>query len=80
MDPTLVLLTPVEAARRLSVSLRTLERQIAAGKFPQPRRLGRSVRILASDLEPYARALPTHKIDWRGLSSDEAPGHDEPPT
>jgi excisionase family DNA binding protein len=79
MDPTLVLLTPAEAARRLSISVRTLERQIAAGHFPQPRRIGRSVRILASDLQAYAQGLPTQDIDWRGLPGDLPPPDACPP-
>ena len=57
----------------VDVVLGGIERQIAAGHFPKPRRIGRSVRILASDLQAYAQNLPTHDLDWRGLPGDPPP-------
>ena len=42
-----------EAARRLGVSRRSLEREMAAGNFPSPLKIrGRSV-VLESDLQAY---------------------------
>ena len=70
IDPTLILLTPGEAARRLSVSLRVLKSRIEAKQFPPPRRIGRSVRFLAADVEAYARGLPIADLDWRELMKD----------
>ena len=51
------LLTLPRAAQELSISKRTLERLIAAGKFPAPIRIGRSLRVPASDLSTYLEKL-----------------------
>ncbi len=51
------LLTCKEVAARLRVCRRTLEREIAAGRFPRPVRIGRSVRIAESDVQAYITSL-----------------------
>jgi predicted DNA-binding transcriptional regulator AlpA len=66
-DYTLILLTPVEAARRLSVSLAVLERHATNGTLPPPRRLGRTLRFVAAELIVRADALPVGEIPWHGL-------------
>lgn len=48
-------MTVNEAARRLGVSPRTVQRQVAAGRLPAIR-LGRSVRIPADAVVPPAHA------------------------
>jgi excisionase family DNA binding protein len=60
IDPTLILLTPSEAARRLSISLDVMRRQIQAGEFPLPRRIGRNTRFYVEDINAYAESLPSH--------------------
>lgn len=58
IDPTLILLTPSETARRLSISVEVMERRIKDGTFPAPRRIGRNVRFYVKDIEAYAASLP----------------------
>ena len=41
------------AAEWLSVSKRTLQRLIAAGKFPTPIKVGASTRVLVTDVECF---------------------------
>lgn len=50
---TVDFITLHEAARRLSVSKRTLHREIAAGRFPAPVKIGRASRVTLVDLELY---------------------------
>jgi excisionase family DNA binding protein len=50
-------MTVAEAARRLGVSPRTVQRQVAAGKLPAIR-LGRSVRIPSDAVLSPAHATP----------------------
>ena len=50
-------LTVKEVASRLRICRRTLEREIVAGRFPRPLRIGRSVRIPESDLHAYVESL-----------------------
>ena len=52
-----VLLTLVEVARRLSISRRTLHREISAGRFPRPVKIGRSTRVPWSDVLKYLEGL-----------------------
>lgn len=52
-EPVGVCLTLKEVAARLQVCRRTLEREIAAGRFPRPIKIGRSVRVPESDLAEY---------------------------
>ena len=51
------LLTIKDAALRLAISTRTIHREIAAGRFPRPVKIGRSVRVPLSALEAYVRRL-----------------------
>ncbi|WP_404425949.1 helix-turn-helix transcriptional regulator [Nibricoccus sp. IMCC34717] len=43
----------VEAAKLLSVSRRTLEREIQRGRFPKPVKLGRRTMIRIHDLDTF---------------------------
>lgn len=51
------LITLDEAASLLSISRRTLEREIAAGRFPRPLKIGRATRVAVSVLESYLSQL-----------------------
>ncbi len=51
------LLTLNHAAGRLTISRRTLERLISDGRFPHPVKIGRSSRVLLSDLNAYVAKL-----------------------
>ncbi len=52
------LLTSAQVAARLSMSVRTLWRLVALGKFPQPIHYNRKlVRWKAEDIEQYMRDL-----------------------
>ncbi len=46
-----------EAARILGVSRRTLYRLIDSGQLPPPVKIGRSTRIVASEITDYIEAL-----------------------
>jgi excisionase family DNA binding protein len=52
-----LLITLKEAAMRLSLSTRTLHREIAAGRFPRPVKIGRSTRVPFAALQAYVRNL-----------------------
>lgn len=54
---TELLLTLEEAANRLAISKRTLEREIAAQRFPKPLKIGRSSRVPESDVQAYVAGL-----------------------
>ena len=54
--PDRLLVTKSEAAERLSVSVRTVERLVATGSLPQVH-VGRLPRFRVSDLEAYVRSL-----------------------
>lgn len=53
----LLLVTLDEAARRLSVHRRTLEREISAGRFPNSVKIGRARRVPVAALVDYLKAL-----------------------
>ena len=57
LSGALQLLTLPEAAQRLGVSRRSLERLIAAGQFPRPLKVGGASRVLASDVSAYVSRL-----------------------
>lgn len=57
MSENALLITLDDAASRLAVCRRTLEREIAAGRFPRPVRIGRTTRIQLSDLQAYLQKL-----------------------
>lgn len=51
------LITMDEAAGLLSISRRHLEREIAAGRFPRPLKIGRATRVPQTMLERYLSEL-----------------------
>jgi excisionase family DNA binding protein len=51
------LITPDQAAQRMSVCRRTLEREIARKNFPPPLKIGRASRFRAEDVDDYLRRL-----------------------
>ena len=55
--PTGALLTLKQVAARLSLCRRTIEREIEAGRFPRPLKIGRSVRVPESDLQSFLANL-----------------------
>lgn len=46
-----------DAAKRLSISRRTIEREISAGRFPRPIKIGRATRITLVALQSYIDKL-----------------------
>lgn len=53
-----VQLTAKQVANRLAISTKTLSRWVAAGKFPQPRKLGdRSLRWSAESVAEFLKGL-----------------------
>lgn len=52
-----------DAAYRLGVSRRTLERLVVQGRFPRPVKCGRKSLYSASDLKAYARELVATRLD-----------------
>lgn len=52
-----LLVSKDEAAKRLGICKRTLEREIAAHKFPRPVRVRRRVLIPVSAIEGYLRRI-----------------------
>jgi excisionase family DNA binding protein len=56
-----LLLTLEECATRLSMSIRTIYREIAAGHFPRPVKIRRLSRVPVSALEAYVRWLAGSK-------------------
>lgn len=62
------LLTLPRAAHLLSVSKRTLERLISGGTFPPPVKIGRSSRVLRTDISAYLDQLCRERGDKRGAS------------
>ncbi|MBK9989787.1 MAG: helix-turn-helix domain-containing protein [Verrucomicrobia bacterium] len=55
--PPVYLITLVEAAKRLSISRRTLEREIVRGRFPTPVKVGSCSRVPVAALENYLALL-----------------------
>lgn len=53
----LLLVTIEEAAQRLSLSKRTIHREISLGNFPRPVKIGRASRIPVEALHDYVRRL-----------------------
>ena len=54
--PDALLLTPPQAARQLSVSVRTLYSLFTAGKI-KPLKIGRSTRVSSADLAAFVASL-----------------------
>lgn len=57
LHPAPLLLTLKDAALRLSLSTRTLQREISAGRFPRPVKIGRSTRVPLDALTTYVNGL-----------------------
>lgn len=58
MHATVPLLYSIpDAAKMLAVSRRTLEREIASGRFPRPLKIGRSSRVSHGDVASYLEKL-----------------------
>jgi excisionase family DNA binding protein len=55
--PSGSLLTLRQVAARLGVCRRTIEREIAASRFPPPLKIGRCSRVSESDLATYLETL-----------------------
>ncbi len=51
------LLTLRQVAQSLGVCKRTIEREIANGRFPRPLKIGRSSRVPLSAVQAYVRKL-----------------------
>lgn len=60
---TPLLITLEQAAQRLAISRRTLERLISAGEFPAPLKLGRASRIAVQDVEAFFAQLTSLSIE-----------------
>ena len=63
MVETPLLITLEQAAQRLAISRRTLERLMAAGEFPAPLKLGRSARVEVADVDAYCAQLRARRIE-----------------
>ena len=59
---TPLLITLDQAAQRLAISRRTLERLISAGDFPSPLKLGRSSRVAVQDIDIYCEQLRARRV------------------
>jgi len=57
-----ILITLEQAAQRLAISRRTLERLIAAGEFPSPLKLGRASRLAVADIDVYCAQLRSRRV------------------
>ena len=57
-----LLITLEQAAQRLAISRRTLERLMASGQFPAPLKLGRSARVEVADVDAYCAQLRARRI------------------
>jgi len=58
-----LLITLEQAAQRLAISRRTLERLISAGEFPAPLKLGRASRVAVQDVEAFFAQLRSRRIE-----------------
>ncbi len=56
-ESPVLLVTLDDAAQRLSVCKRTLEREIAAGRFPRPIKIGRATRVSVAEIDAYVARL-----------------------
>ena len=61
-----LLIALTEAARRLSVHRRTLEREICRMRFPRPLKAGRKTLVRVSDVDEYIRRLEAERDEkWQ---------------
>jgi predicted DNA-binding transcriptional regulator AlpA len=56
-DVGALLLSPKAAAKALGICRRSLEREIARGKFPRPLKIGSSSRFRWEDITQYLERL-----------------------
>jgi excisionase family DNA binding protein len=71
--PDRLLVTKSEAAERLGVSVRTIERLVATGRLPQVH-IERLARFRVSDLESYVQSLTqNHAPRYDSGSRDDQP-------
>ena len=68
-----ILITLEQAAQRLAISRRTLERLIAAGEFPSPLKLGRASRLAVEDIERCAGDVAGEDVLPEGDVIDDHP-------
>ena len=69
--PNQLLITKGEAAERLGVSVRTLERLVATGRVPQVQ-IERLARFRVKDLESYVDGLVESRTDGDDHGDGEA--------
>jgi excisionase family DNA binding protein len=65
-----ILITLEQAAQRLAISRRTLERLIAAGEFPSPLKLGRASRLAVEDIDIYCAQLRARRVSNHEVAYD----------
>jgi excisionase family DNA binding protein len=65
-----LLITLEQAAQRLAISRRTLERLIAAGEFPSPLKLGRASRLAVDDIDSYCAQLRARRVSNHEVAHD----------
>ena len=70
ISETPVLITLKQAAQRLAISRRTLERLIAAGAFPSPLKIGRASRLAVQDIDDYCEQLRSRRIQGSEVRHD----------
>jgi len=68
--PDQLLITKGEAAERLGVSVRTLERLVATGRVPQVQ-IERLARFRVKDLESYVDGLVESRTDFDDQANEE---------
>jgi excisionase family DNA binding protein len=51
------LITVAQAARRMSVCRRTVEREVGRGNLPPPLKIGRACRYRTEDVDDYLKRL-----------------------
>ena len=62
------LFTLPQAAQKLAISKRTLERLISGGVFPRPVKIGRASRVMTADISAYLEQLRRQRGDKIGAS------------
>ena len=65
-----VLITLEQAAQRLTISRRTLERLISAGEFPSPLKIGRASRLAVEDIDIYCAQLRSRRVSSHEVTHD----------
>ena len=65
-----ILITLEQAARRLAISRRTLERLIATGEFPSRLKLGRASRLTVEDIDAYCAQLRSRRVSNHEVAHD----------